>query len=56
MKKIIEPGGTLTIQLYLSATKGEFGVAFGIAFVLLVIVLGINFLAKGLAKHFDVRR
>ena len=56
VKKIIEPGGTLTIQLYLSATKGEFGVAFGIAFVLLVIVLGINFLAKGLAKHFDVRR
>ena len=56
VKKIIEPGGTLTIQLYLSATKGEFGVAFGIAFVLLIIVLGINFLAKGLAKHFDVAR
>ena len=56
IKKIIEPGGTLTIQLYLSATKGEFGVAFGIAFVLLIIVLGINFLAKGLAKHFDVAR
>lgn len=56
VKKIIEPGGTLTIQLYLSATKGEFGVAFGIAFVLLVIVLCINFLAKGLAKHFDVAR
>ena len=56
VKKIIEPGGTLTIQLYLSATKGEFGVAFGIALVLLVIVLCINFLAKGLAKHFDVAR
>jgi phosphate transport system permease protein len=56
VKKIIEPGGTLTIQLYLSATKGEFGVAFGIAFVLLIIVLGINFIAKGLAKHFDVAR
>ncbi len=56
VKKIIEPGGTLTIQLYLSATKGEFGVAFGIAFVLLIIVLAINFLAKGLAKRFDVAR
>lgn len=54
--KIVEPGGTLTIQLYLSATKGEFGVAFGIALVLLIIVLGINFLAKGLAHHFDVER
>lgn len=54
--KIVEPGGTLTIQLYLSATKGEFGVAFGIALVLLIIVLGINFLAKGLARHFDVEQ
>lgn len=40
------PAGTLTIQLYLSATKGEFGVAFGIAVVLLMIVLGINLLTK----------
>ena len=44
------PAGTLTIQLYLSATKGEFGVAFGIAVVLLMIVLGINLLTKALAK------
>ncbi|MCD7708730.1 MAG: phosphate ABC transporter permease PstA [Clostridiales bacterium] len=49
-------GGTLTIQLYLSASKGEFGVAFGIALVLLVIVLAINFGAKALAKRFDVNR
>ena len=48
------PAGTLTIQLYLSATKGEFGVAFGIAVVLLMIVLGINLLTKALAKKFDV--
>ena len=50
------PAGTLTIQLYLSATKGEFGVAFGIAVVLLLIVLGINLLTKALAKKFDVNR
>lgn len=56
MKKAMQSGGTLTIQLYLSATKGEFGVAFGIAVVLLVIVLGINFLTKALAKRFDVNR
>lgn len=54
--KATQSGGTLTIQLYLSASKGEFGVAFGIALVLLIIVLGINFLTKALTKHFDVNR
>ena len=49
-------GGTLTIQLYLSSSKAEYNVAFGIAFVLLVIVLCINFLTKYLAKRFDVTR
>lgn len=53
-KKMLESGGTLTIQLYLSASKGEFQAAFGIAVVLLVIVLGINFATKALAKKFDV--
>ena len=55
LEKIFHSGGTLTIQLYLSASKGEFEVAFGIAVVLLVIVLLINFgtnrLAKKLEKH-----
>lgn len=53
-QKMLQSGGTLTIQLYLSASKGEFGAAFGIAVVLLVIVLGINFATKTLAKKFDV--
>ena len=52
--KMLESGGTLTIQLYLSASKGEFEAAFGIAVVLLVIVLLINFATKALAKKFDV--
>lgn len=56
LSKILQPGGTLTIQLYLSSSKAEYNVAFGIAFVLLVIVLCINFLTKYLAKRFDVRR
>lgn len=56
LEKATQSGGTLTIQLYLSASKGEFGVAFGIALVLLIIVLGINFLTKALAKRFDVNR
>lgn len=53
-KKMLESGGTLTIQLYLSASKGEFQSAFGIAVVLLVIVLVINLATKALAKKFDV--
>lgn len=54
LEKILQPGGTLTIQLYLSAQKGEFDVAFGIALVLLVVVLAINMVTKFLAKKFDV--
>lgn len=53
LSKILQPGGTLTIQLYLSSSKAEYNVAFGIAFVLLVIVLCINFLTKYLAKRFS---
>jgi len=54
--KTLSSGGTLTIQLYLSAQKGEFGIAFGIAVVLLVIVLLINAATKLLTKKFDVNR
>jgi len=54
--KIFQSGGTLTIQLYLSMSKGEYDVAYGIALVLLVIVLGINLITKYVAKKFDVNR
>ncbi len=43
---IFKSGGTLTIQMYLSMERGEFDSAFGIAFVLVVIVLIINTLTK----------
>lgn len=56
LNKIMESGGTLTIQLYLSMAKAEYEVAFGIAAVLLLIVLGINFLTKYLTKRLDVSR
>ncbi|NLP33759.1 MAG: phosphate ABC transporter permease PstA [Clostridiales bacterium] len=55
-QKILQPGGTLTIQLYLSMEKGEYESAFGIAFVLLIIVLGINLLTKYLAHKLDVNK
>lgn len=54
LKKILESGGTLTVQLYLSMSKAKYDDAFGIAVVLLVIVLAINFLTKYLTKRFDV--
>ena len=54
LDKIFQSGGTLTIQLYLSATsEGDFESAFGIALVLLVIVFLINILTKMLTRHFD---
>ena len=57
LEKPFQSGGTLTIQMYLSATsEGDFKSAFGIAVVLLVIVLGINLATKALTKHFDVTR
>lgn len=44
--KILQPGGTLTIELYLQMQNGEYEVAFGIGCVLIVIVLLINLLLK----------
>ena len=56
-EKLTQSGGTLTIQLYLSATsEGDFNTAFGIAVVLLVIVLIINILTKVLTSRFDVSK
>ena len=54
--KIMESGGTLTIQMYLSMQKGKYDIAFGIALVLLLIVLFINIGTKKIAKSLDVSR
>lgn len=52
--KILESGGSLTIQMYLCMSKAQYDEAFAIALVLIVIVLGINLLTKYLSKKFDV--
>jgi len=44
--KIMEPGGTLTIELYLNMSKARYDTAFGIALVLLCIVFAMNLLTK----------
>ncbi|MEG1846993.1 MAG: phosphate ABC transporter permease PstA [Lachnospiraceae bacterium] len=56
LDKILESGGSLTIQLYLCMSKAQYKEAFAIAFVLLVIVFMMNLLAKFLAGKFNVNR
>lgn len=48
--KALEPGGTLTLELYLQTENGEYGTAFGIGCVLIIIALLTNLLLK-LAVH-----
>lgn len=56
LRKFTESSGTLTIEMYLQMNNGKYDVAFGIACVLIVIVLCINFLTKFLAKKLDVNK
>lgn len=57
LNKPFQSGGTLTIQMYLSATsEGDFDTAFAIASVLLVIVLIINLSTKAMTRRFDKTR
>ena len=51
LTKIMESGGTLTIELYLSKSKADYDVAFGIAVVLLIIVFIINSLTKKVVRN-----
>ncbi len=56
IEKVLQPGGTLTIQLFLSMEKAQYDEAFSIALVLLVIVFGINMLTKYLSSKFNVSK
>lgn len=48
------PGATLTVALYFYAKEeGEFGVAFGIAAILLVLAFGINLSASAVTKYYQ---
>lgn len=50
MDKALHSGGTLTVELYLQMQNGKYDTAFGIACVLIVIVLVINGLMKLIAN------
>ncbi len=56
LQKLFEPGGTMTIELYLQMAKGKYNVAFAIASVLLILVLLLNLITKWIAKRFDVEK
>lgn len=47
--KVMEPGGTLTIELYLQMQNGRYDIAFGVGCVLIIIVLCLNLLMKLIA-------
>lgn len=49
-EKLGQSGGTLSVELYLRMSKGEYTMAFGIAATLLLIVVVINLLTKLVAK------
>lgn len=51
------PGATLTVALYVYAKEqGEFGAAFAIAAILMVLTMLINFAAAFVQKYFEKRR
>lgn len=53
-KGISSAGATLTVALYVYAKEqGEFGVAFGIAAILMVLALFINLLAAAVTRYFQ---
>lgn len=45
-RKVLEPGGSLTLELYLQAEKGRYETAFGIGCVLIILALFTNMLLK----------
>ena len=54
---LTSPGATLTVALYVYAKEeGEFGVAFAIATILMVLTLLINLLASLVSKYYAKRR
>ena len=54
---LTSPGATLTVALYVNAKEeGEFGVAFAIASILMILTLIINLSATLVGKYFAKRR
>lgn len=57
LSELASPGATLTVALYVYAKEeGEFGIAFAIAAILMILMLLINLSANLVGKHFAKRR
>ena len=54
---LVSPGATLTVALYVYAKEeGEFGVAFAIAAILMLLTIVIDLAAALVKKYFEKRR
>lgn len=54
---LASPGATLTVALYVYAKEqGEFGIAFAIAAILMILTILINYSATLVQKYFEKRR
>ena len=54
---LTSPGATLTVALYVYAKEeGEFGLAFAIGAILMILTLIINFVATLIGKYYEKRR
>lgn len=54
---LYSPGATLTVGLYVyTKEQGEFGVAFAIGAILMVLMMVVNLLAGVVNKHYEKRR
>ena len=57
LEGLFSPGATLTVALYVYAKEqGEFGVAFAIAAILMILTVLINFAASMVGKYFNQKK
>ena len=56
VRKIFESGGTLTVQLYLSMSKGQYDAAFAIAAILVICIPVLNLATSLLTGSFKSRK
>lgn len=52
----LESGGTLTVELYIRMSNAQYGQAFVIGMILIVLILALNALARWISQRFDVTK
>lgn len=51
--KVFASGGTLAVELYLQVQNGEYGLAFGIGCVLIIVIFCINMIIKAVCRRIN---